>query len=212
MGAVFLLLFAGIGALHVRGARPLLMKLAGIVGCPMGKATATQVDTVRRNAVTGDIGASNAPSQPAFGFALGLTKLADVKAWQRRHNLSCEEAREGSFVKCLDVPAADLGNDASFGSLTEVAFGFSPQGALNAVSTLRSGLEPEAAMHLGQAVAMNNRLLLGPASKSAGSFSAASGTATASWRFADYSADVTVTQVPGSGSVLREQRLSTKWN
>lgn len=206
---VLVALFAAIGFLHTKAGHPWLMKLAGVAGCPIGGATAAQVDATRRAAIAKDRGTEPAPAHPALGFLLDRSTIADVRAWEARVGASCVEEREATFVKCSSVVASAIDHPSADGALTELAFAFSPSGALVSVSTLYSRRTPEDAARIARQAKVALELDLGPAPSIAGSFDAIGTTATLSYRFRDYAAEVTETQVPGSGFVVREHYMST---
>jgi hypothetical protein len=204
----FVLATAFIGFLHTRPGRPWLMKLAGVAGCPLGRANPARVEEVRRAAVAKDRGTDPAPVRPALGFALDTTTLADVRAWEKRQGLDCAEEREGTLVKCSEVPAAAVGRPSWEGPIAEVAFGFSPRGPLVNVATLysRRGPEDTARIALDAKAALEREL--GKPHADAGSFAAAGTTATLAYRFRDYEVDLTASKIPGSGYAVREQYSS----
>jgi hypothetical protein len=205
---------AAMGFLHTRAGRPLLMKLAGIGGCPLGKASAADVDRVRAAALATDKGARPAPSRPALGFELERTQIADVRAWRDRAGASCTELRDATLVICRDV-AEDRAfprgaGRASRGVLSEVSFGFSLDGRLTSIATLYSGRSGEDASRMGEATQAALVTALGEPHARAGSFAERGSVATISYRFSDYAADVTASQVSGSRHVLRESFMSVR--
>ena len=208
LGATLGLLTLGIGALHTKAGHPLLMSLAGLAGCPVGGATAEQVERVRRAAVASDRGEVPAPVRPALGFTLDQTTLRDVLSWASAKNLECNETREGTLLKCTGVPADALARPSSQGKLAEIAFGFTEAGTLVSVTTLYSHLDRQDASRVATHAKRQIENELGAPAKKAGSFDTVGTTATLSYRFKDYAADMTSTEVPGSGFVVREMYTS----
>jgi hypothetical protein len=70
----------GVGALHLPAARPLL---ALIGACPVGRASASEIEDARRIALRSLRGDTRAPARPALSFELERTTLDDVRAWAR---------------------------------------------------------------------------------------------------------------------------------
>ena len=89
-----------------------------------------------------------------------------------------------------------------------MAFGFTPAGALVSATTLYSHLGDRAASSIATHAEQQIEQTLGTPAKRAGSFESVGTTATLSYRFKDYAADMTSTQVPGSGFVVREMYTS----
>ncbi len=199
---------AAVGFLHTKPGRPLLMKLAGVAGCPMGKASPARVEEVRRAAVARDRGPSPAPARPALGFVLDATSIADVRTWAKRAGVECTEEREGTLVQCADVPATAVGRPSWEGTIGQVSFGFSPGGPLVNVVVLYNHRAAEDTTR----IALEGKALLerhlGPPQVNAGSFASTGTTATLSYRFRDYEADMTASKIPGSGYAVREQYSS----
>ncbi len=206
--AVLLLATAGIGFLHTKPGRPLLMKLAGVAGCPLGKASPQRVEEVRRAALLKDRGTAPAPARPALGFELDASTLADVRAWEKRTGQDCTEEREGTLVRCRDVPAVAVGRPAWEGTIGEVSFGFSPRGPLVNVAVLYNHRAAEDTARIALDAKASLERELGSPHVDAGSFAATGTTATLSYRFHDYEADMTAVKIPGSGFAVREQYSS----
>jgi hypothetical protein len=209
LGFVFTMT-ALIGFMHTRAGRPLLMKLAGVAGCPVGHASAAQIEAARLAAVARERGATPAPARPAFGFELDGSTLADVRAWERRGGISCSEERGGTFVRCDDVPASAIGMTLGDGAVTEVAFGFAPSGRLVTVTALTERRDAGSATRLAEVSRQALASALGAPTTEAGSFARVGGTATLRYRFSDYSADLTASRVPGSAYAVREQVMSAR--
>jgi hypothetical protein len=196
---------AAIGFLHTKPGRPLLMKLAGVAGCPMGKASPARVEEVRRAAVLRDRGPSPAPARPALGFALDATTIADVRAWAKGAGVDCAEEREGTLVQCADVPAVAVGRPSWEGKIAQVSFGFSPGGPLVDVAVLYNHRAAEESARIALEGKASLERDLGEPQINAGSFASTGTTATLSYRFHDYEANMTASKIPGSGYAVREQ-------
>lgn len=207
--AVALTAFTGV--MHLPFARHFLMRLGG---CPIG--TPEQTEASRKTALQNARGTEIAPSRPALGFALDGTTLDDVRAWASARGLACEESREATLVRCTNVPATSI-DDASGGTIAEVAFGLSPStGRVVAVTTMRNALSGAEAATDMTAVSQRLAATLGKPAATAGAVDSAflsAGdyhTATIEYAFRDYLATVTATRIPGRGVVLREEYLSAR--
>lgn len=131
----------GMGFLHTKWGKPLLMKVGG---CPVGKASPAELDALRDNANAASRGATPAPARPAFGFDLDKTTLADAKAWAKRVGASCEDKREGSVYVCSNVKSEWLTQSmGGSGVITELEFGFrANHGTMYTVVSRKYGLTP----------------------------------------------------------------------
>ncbi len=205
------------GALHTKAARPLLARLG--VKCPI-KGSAADVEAARLKSARAQRGTEAAASRPALGFALDTMTLADVKAWAEKKSVSCEEIRKNSFLRCSDVPQSALvalGGGAGSQPISQLDFGFSPgnQHLVN-ISAWRNGMSAADAAAQMNAVVASMKAELGAPSTEAGSRTAAylaagpMHTAVVEYRFSDYSADVSATNIPGRGLLLREHYMSAR--
>jgi hypothetical protein len=200
---------ATIGALHLPFARPLLARLAG---CPFSRVTPEQVEQAQRSALRKLRGPHAAPARPALGFDLDATTLLDVKAWARRNGIACEESRQGTLLKCDTVPAARLISDGT-GSIDEVAFGFHlADHVLVNVTTLRTGIDGEAAAARLAEVATRLRRTLGDPAAARLPVPGwdGSGPAYVSYRFSDYLAEASAMRLPDRGVMVREHYVSAR--
>jgi hypothetical protein len=200
-----------IGLLHTKAGRPLLAHLG--LGCPV-KASPEAVEAARINSARALRGTEAAASRPALGFALDTMKLADVKAWAAQKHVSCDELRVG-LIRCTDVPTAAVGGTGP--AINQLDFGFSPSTEqLVNISAWRSGLSGPAAVAQMDSAVASLKEQLGDPTHEAGDRSArylASGpmhTATVEYRFKDYLADVSATNLPGRGLTLREHYMSAR--
>jgi len=208
---------AMIGLLHTSWGRPLLMRLGG---CPVGKASAAEIEQARVHAMaaTKRPNAGAAPSRPAIGFTLDVSTPDDVRAWAKASRVTCVEKREGMYFACKDVPIAALGDRASEpGTADDVSFAFRPKdrALVNVTVTWYSLPAPLAASRTSSADARLGEAL-GAATSSEGDATAAHlasatyATASASWRFDDYQADVTATSFGVRGVAVREHYVSAR--
>ena len=199
------------GFLHTKAGRPLLARLG--LRCPV-KASPEAVEAARRNAARTLRGTETAASRPALGFALDSMTLSDVKTWAAQKNVSCDELRVG-LMRCTDVPSLAVGSTGPV--INRLDFGFAPATEhLVNVSAWRSGMTGDAAAAQLSAVVGQMKEQLGMPTHEAGSRTAgylASGpmhTATVEYRFKDYIADVSATNIPGRGLLLREHYMSAR--
>jgi len=201
-----------IGVLHTKAARPLLARLG--MKCPL-QGSAADVEAARLKSARAQRGTEAATSRPALGFSLDGMTLSDVKTWAAKNHVSCDEVRKGSFLRCSDVPESALGGSGP--TVSQLDLGFSPtsQHLVN-VSAWRSGMTSAAAAQQMNAVVASMKEQVGPPTNEAGDRSAAylaaapMRTAVVEYRFSDYSADLSATNIPGRGLMLREHYMSAR--
>jgi len=205
-------LTAVIGALHLRAARPLLAKLG--VKCPI-EATGADVERARLKSARSARGTETATSRPALGFALDTMTLADVHAWADKNHVECDESRQSTLLKCTNVPGSAVGNTGS--TISELDFGFTPKDArLVNLSAWHNGMSSAAAAAEMNAVVASLEKQLGAPLEQKGDRSASylaaapMRTAVVQYRFSDYIADVSATNIPGSGLIMREHYMSAR--
>lgn len=211
--SVLVALTVFVGFLHTKAGRPLLARLG--VGCPV-KASPEAVEAARNGVARKLRGVEAAASRPALGFALDSMTLSDVKAWADKKNVSCDEVRTG-LLRCTNVPLAALGNGSAGPAINTLDFGFkiADEHLVN-ISAWRSGLTGDVAAAQMSAVIASMKEQLGAPQEEAGSPTAgylASGpmhTAIVSYRFKDYIADVSATNIPGRGLTMREHYMSAR--
>ena len=201
-----------VGLLHTRPGRVFWTQVLG-GGCPVGRASAAEVEAGRREAARLVRGTQPAPARPALGFQLDRTQKREVDAWIVRQQLSCRERREGSLLVCSSVPAEAMGRVG--GVFDEVTLAFSPSThALVNIAAMRYRLSPAQAVEQTRALQTQLRAALGAPSRSAGALEAealtahAYATSTLSYEFSDFLAEVTATNIPGQGVLLREHYMS----
>ena len=199
------------GFLHSKAGRPLLARLG--VGCPM-RATPEAIEAARHNSARVLRGTEAAASRPALGFALDTMTLTDVKAWAEQKQVSCEDKRAG-FVQCKDVPLSALGSSGPNIAKLDFGFSLSTQRLVN-ITAWRDRLTSEVAATQMDAVVASMREQLGAPTREAGArtasylASAPMQTAIVQYRFKDYIADVSATNIPGRGLTLREHYMSAR--
>jgi hypothetical protein len=185
-----------IGVMHTPAGLAAYARVFG-GGCPVGRADPAEVERGRRASARALRGTLRAPARPAFGFALDVSTRRDLDRWIAQHGLSCRDRREHTLV------------------LDEVTFAFAP-GAMSLVNltAVRYRLAPGAAVRHAGAVIDGLRVALGTPSETVGVMEPASlsatdyATAMVSYAFRDFIADVTATNIPGEGVLVREHYMS----
>jgi len=213
LGITAALVTGFIGVLHAPFARSLLMKMGG---CPVGKASAAELEDARMQAVRKTRGASPAPARPALGFALDASQPEDVLAWAEKRHVTCKEKREGMLLTCKDVPANVLGDrPEETGTIDEVSFAFRPRDRrLVNVTTMSFRLSGDEAARRMNASVVRVKPALGAPTTTSGDASGAHlsqgsfVTAATSWSYADYEVQISATSFDKRGVALREQYLS----
>jgi hypothetical protein len=211
LGLVVLTL--AIGLLHTPLGRPLLARLG--VGCPV-QASPEDVERARLQSAHATRGTEASPAQPALGFVLGKMTIKDLSAWADRERVSCDETRSGTVLTCKDVPERALGGRAGR-VVDELVLAFSPvtQRLVN-IATTQYGLDANTAAAQMSAVVASLEQQLGKPTREAGERSGnylasrPMRTALVRYRFSDYQADITATNLPGKGTMLREHYMSAR--
>lgn len=208
--AVVFLTLAG-GLLHTPLGRPLLARLG--LRCPV-QASPEDIEAARRSSARLQRGSQAAASRPALGFALDEMTRSDVEAWAEREHVTCESVRAG-LLRCSDVPARAVGDTGPAINRLDLGFSLAHEQLVN-VSAWRTGLTAEAASaELGRVVRSMKQRVGAPTSE-AGSQSAeylAAGplhTAVARYRYHDYIADVSATNLAERGLLVREHYMSAR--
>jgi hypothetical protein len=202
-----------VGLLHTPLGRPLLARLG--VGCPV-QASPEDTERARLESARATRGTEASPAQPALGFVLDQMTAKDVMAWAERHHVDCDEQRSGSLLNCKAVPESALGGRGG-GSVDELQLVFSPtnQRLVN-IATTQYGLNAQDAAAQMSQVVTGLRGQLGEPTRELGQRtasyleSAPYRTALVRYRFSDYQADVTATNLPGKGTMLREHYMSAR--
>jgi hypothetical protein len=205
--------FVGLmGFAHTPQGRPVLAWMASAGGCPVpmgGKLTVAQREQARRRQVQAARTETRAQERPALGFELDRSTRSEVTAKLADAGVSCKDRSEVAIV-CSGVPAALL--PGSFQGLDAelLTLSFAPDDRLVLVDVSRRKSSPEEAAQAIEAVATDLSRRAGPPARTAGERSAsylAAGTwrqARAEFRFADYIADVSATNMGEAGVLVRE--------
>ena len=201
------------GLLHTPLGRPLLARLG--VGCPV-QASPEDVERARLHSAHATQGSEASPAQPALGFVLDKMTLAEVLAWAEREHISCEDSRGGTLLSCKNVPESALAGQSG-GPVDQLELAFSPNTKrLVNLTTTQSGLDGNAAAaRMGRVVAGLEQQLGKPSrevGERSGAYLAAAPlrTALVRYRFTDYQADISATNFPGQGMIVREHYMSAR--
>jgi hypothetical protein len=207
------LVVAAVG-LHTRAGRSLLG--FGASGCPWEKSapSAERLEDFRvKNAAALKTNAT-ARTRPAFGFDLDKSSRADVTAWGTRTGAKCTEELAGAAMRCESVDRSALEEGAESGvAIKDAFFRFDPRGVLVGVDLMRDGTDGEKAAAVLESVTKRIADAAGPPSTVHGTASPAHlagylNRAASEFRFADYAADVSATNLGEQGVVVREQYRS----
>jgi hypothetical protein len=205
---------AALGGLLWLGHGVLRRGALGKEGCPFSAPISPeQAEALRARAMLPLRGEGIAPARSALGFTLGTTTRGDVSDWAVRQGVGCEPEPGANALRCAGVPAADpeeagASGEGAKGNLYAL---FDPSGHLVALDVMRESSPGETAARRFDAVRDRLAAALGPPSASWGEATAAYlgarplRQAAAQFRFADFAADVTATNLAGRGIVLREQ-------
>jgi hypothetical protein len=156
-------------------------------------------------------GTTRAMARPAFGFVLDQSTKADVTAWGARMAATCREEIGGAALRCESadkrVPAE---NEPP---IRDAFFRFDPHGVLVGVDVMRDGTDGEKAAATLSALTERVARAAGPPAAVQGTASPAHlagymNRAATEFRFADYAADVSATNLGDEGIVVREQYRS----
>ncbi|MBS2019389.1 MAG: hypothetical protein JST00_41385 [Deltaproteobacteria bacterium] len=198
--------FAIMAALHTPAVRAKL--LGASAGCPWGKPPDPKELEENRKAVAAKMRTDRrATARPAFGFALDRTTKAEVLAWGKAESRTCTDELGGAAIRCE-------ASDAEKGVVRDAFFRFDPQGKLVGVDLMREGTDPEAAAALVGKLESEVSNAAGKPSSTRGTVSGqhlGSGylsQAAFEYRFADYAADISATNLGAQGIVVREQYRS----
>jgi hypothetical protein len=203
---------AVIGWLHTATGRVVYAKVFG-ARCPVGRANPQDVERGRREVARQVRGTARAASRPALGFRLDESTRAEVDAWATRHGVSCRERREGTLLMCTAVPSAALGRAGA--AVDEVSFGFAPNGMrLVNLTAVRYRLSPSDAVAWAGGLLSSMRAAVGAPTRQAGPLDAQAlgagpyATSAAFFEYSDYIADITATNIPTDGVLVREHYMS----
>lgn len=196
------------GLAHTRAGRALFGAKCPWEGAP---PSAARLEDFRAKNAVKLKGTARATARPAFGFVLDQSTKADVTAWGSRVAATCREEIGGAALRC-ESSARPIAAENEI-PIKDAFFRFDPRGVLVGVDLMRDGTDGE------KAAAMLNTLTERVA-REAGPPAAVQGMASPShlagymnraateFRFADYAADVSATNLGEEGIVVREQYRS----
>jgi hypothetical protein len=193
---------------HTRAGRALFGEKCPWEGAP---PSAERLESFRVKNAANLKGTTRAPARPAFGFVLDQSTKADVTAWGTRVGATCREEIAGAALRCESA-------DRPIGAENEVPvkdafFRFDPRGVLVGVDLMRDGTNGEKAAAVLTTITAQIARAAGPPSTVQGTASSAHlagylNRAGSEFRFADYAADVSATNMGEQGVVVREQYRS----
>lgn len=199
-------------ALHTPAGRALL---GGASGCPWGKAppSAAKLEELRiKSAETLKVaGAARATARPAFGFVLDQSTRAEVTTWAARAGATCTDELAGGALRC---ELADRNSTEESGvSVRDAFFRFDPRGVVVGIDLMRDGTDGAKAAAVLTSISGRIAREAGPPSTVQGTADPAHlggylDRAATEFRFADYAADVSATNLGERGIVVREQYRS----
>lgn len=205
------LVAAAIG-LHTPAGRALL---GGADGCPWGKGapSAVQLEELRVKSTTAlkPNGSTRATTRPAFGFALDQSTRADVTAWATRASATCVDEIGGAALRC-ELAKKNISEENGV-SVRDAFFRFDPRGVIVGIDLMRDGTDGAKAAAVLTTISNRIAGAAGPPSTVQGMADSAHlggylDRAATEFRFADYAADVSATNLGEEGVVIREQYRS----
>lgn len=211
--SVVVLTLAVGGFLHTTWGKPMLAKVGG---CPVGgkPIPVAEVQASTFAAIRDSAGTQPAPVRPALGFKLDETTMDEARAWVKEKNLTCEEIKEKTILRCQNVPNAAM--PASYGgetTITELVLGFRVTDyKLYSVDTFRAAQEPEMALKQVQAISTNLKKQLGTPDYETPSLdlpTVRDALYSCRYKFTDTIVDFSSARIP-SGIAMRERFLSAK--
>ena len=210
IAAVSVPLLAAAVGLHTPAGRALL---GGGSECPWGKSapSAAKLEEHRvKSAATLKAG-TRATARPAFGFVLDQSTRADVTAWAARAAATCTEEIGGAALRC---ELADKNITEENGvSVRDAFFRFDPRGVVVGIDLMRDGTDGNKAAAVLTTISDRISRAAGPPSTVQCTADSAHlggylDRAATEFRFADYAADVSATNLGDRGVVVREQYRS----
>jgi hypothetical protein len=199
--------------LHTHAARALL---GGAQGCPWGNAppTAAKLEAQRVQVAAALKGAATtrATARPAFGFVLDRSTRSEVAAWAARSGATCEAEIGGAAMRC-ELPAQNNVTEENGVSVRDAFFRFDPRGTIVGIDLMREGAAGEKAAVVLASISDRITRAAGPPTTVQGTADSAHlggylDRAATEFRFADYAADVSATNLGDRGVVVREQYRS----
>ena len=200
--------------LHTSAGRALL---GASGGCPWGgkPPSAERIEDFRvKNAAQLKANA-RAAARPAFGFTLDKSTRADVTAWGESVGARCTEELGGAALRCEagERGIRSAGPRADEPAVRDAFFRFDPKGVLVGVDLMRDGTDSAKAASVMTSISAEIARDAGPPSNVRGAASPSQLTgyldrAATEFRFADYAADVSATNMGAQGVIVREQYRS----
>ncbi|UGS88841.1 hypothetical protein KOL96_00905 (plasmid) [Ralstonia wenshanensis] len=203
-----------VGAMHLKAARPLLAMLG--VPCPVDSTTAAQVSALRASGLAQLRASQPAPARPLpGGFVLDGTTTTEAVRWAHENGVACDAVTHGyNYLRCRGVDARKLGLAGP--PVSELWLSFGPSGRLVGVDIYRRGMNASdtttawnGATHALRDALGTPTATMGDASPQVLSQSPLQ-TARLQYRFSDYLAIVTASNLPYAGLAVREQYMSSR--
>jgi hypothetical protein len=194
---------AALGLAHVPAVRGVVLGQA----CPFGHtASAAEIENRRVKTAASLRGTKGAPARPAFGFTLGESTRDDVTTWGSHVGATCNREQNDTAIRCEDAKVEG-------GGVSDAFFRFDPKGRLVGVDIMREGMTPSSAAELYRGLAAKTTGEVGaPTTHQGEATEALLGSnlarASAEYRFSNYAADLSVTNLGSQGVVVREQYRS----
>ena len=201
-----------IGFAHTKTGRPLLAYIPGMGKCPLGfgaNLSPARRDAARKTALAPFKGKERAAARPALGFALDETSRHDIEQWASTHAVTCKSPDPSNTqLLCSDVPRGAL-TGAQHDS-EEVRFGFDSADRLVSVRAATNRLGPTDAIASVVSAETQVGSAVGPATSTTGVRDPATletplAQASSSFRYSDYRAEISATNVGGSRVRVIEQ-------
>ena len=212
--AAFTVAIGLVGAMHLKAARPVLAMLG--VPCPVDNTTAEQVSALRASGLAHLRAVKLAPARPVpGGFVLDATTPEEARQWAHENRIACEDVKHGySYLRCRGVDANKLGLAGP--PVSELWLSFGPNGHLIGVDVYRRGMSANDTTAAWDGASYALRDVLGVPTSTMGDASPAVlggsplQSARLQWRFSDYVAIVTASNLPYAGLAVREQYMSSR--
>ena len=196
------------GLAHTRAGRALFGEKCPWEGAP---PSAERLEDFRAKNALKLKSTARATARPAFGFVLDQSTKADVTAWGSRVAATCREEIGGAALRC-ESTNRPIGAENEI-PIRDAFFRFDPRGVLVGVDLMRDGTDGEKAAAMLTTLTDRVSRAAGPPATVQGTASPAHlagymNRAATEFRFADYAADVSATNLGDEGVVVREQYRS----
>ena len=208
--AVAVPVIAAGGLAHTRAGRALFGEKCPWEGAP---PSAERLEDFRAKNAVKLKGTARATARPAFGFVLDQSTKADVTAWGSRVAATCREEIGGAALRCESTARRFESGAENEVPIHDAFFRFDPRGVLVGVDLMRDGTDGEKAAAMLNTLTERVSRAAGPPATVQGTASPAHlagymNRAATEFRFADYAADVSATNLGDEGVVVREQYRS----